>query len=99
MPRPLAGALLTLTLIATSPAVADEITVPCPRGVQAPLAALAERFGADTGHRVRFAFGTAGALARRAAEGEAAPLAIFSGAASPPRERAWIWVASASASR
>jgi len=35
-------------------------------------AALAERFGADTGHRVRFAFGTAGAVARRAAEGEAA---------------------------
>jgi molybdate transport system substrate-binding protein len=81
VPRPLAGALLALTLIAASPAAADELTVLCPRGVQAPLAALAERFGADTGHRVRFAFGTAGALARRAAEGEAADVVITAAAA------------------
>ena len=81
MPRPIAGALLTLTLITTTPAVADELMVLCPRGVQAPLAALAERFGGDSGHRVRFAFGTAGAVARRAAEGEAADVVITSAAA------------------
>ena len=49
MPRPLAGALLAVTLIAASPAGADELTVLCPRGVLAPLAALAERFEADPG--------------------------------------------------
>jgi len=77
VPRPLAGALLAVTLIAASPAgEAGELTVLSPRGVQAPLAALAERFEADPGHRVRFVFETAGAVARRAAEGEAADVVI-----------------------
>src|SRR5204863_8818463 len=48
----------------------------CPRGVQAPLTVLAERFGANSGHRVRFAYGTAGAIARRATEGEPADVVI-----------------------
>ena len=71
----LARALLALTLSA-SPAVAAEITVLCPRGVQAPLTVLAERFEAASGHRVRFAFGTAGGIARRASEGEAADVVV-----------------------
>ena len=70
------AAALVLALGSVAPAVADEITVLCPRGVQAPLAAIAERFHADRGHRVRFAYGTAGAVARRAAEAEPADVVI-----------------------
>ena len=69
----LAAALL---LAAAAVASADEITLLCPRGVQAPLAVIAERFGADSGHRVRFAYGTAGAIARRATEDEPADVVI-----------------------
>lgn len=71
----MAPAVLSLTLAAGS-AVADELVVLCPRGVQAPLAALADRFATDTSHRVRFRFGTTGAIARRAAEGEVADVVI-----------------------
>jgi molybdate transport system substrate-binding protein len=81
VPRRLAGALLALTVSVAAPAIAGELTVLCPRGVQAPLTALAERFQADTGHRVRFYFGTAGAIARRSAEGEAADIVITASAA------------------
>ncbi len=69
----LAAALL---LAPAAVATADEITVLCPRGVQAPLTAIAERFGAGSGHRVRFVYGTAGAVARRATEGEPADIVI-----------------------
>jgi molybdate transport system substrate-binding protein len=69
----LAAALLLAPVTAVA---ADEITVLCPRGVQAPLTVIAERFGADRGHRVRFAYGTAGAIARRAAESEPADVVI-----------------------
>ena len=69
----LAAALLVAPV---SVVAADEITVLCPRGVQAPLTVIAERFGADRGHRVRFAYGTAGAIARRATEREAADVVI-----------------------
>jgi molybdate transport system substrate-binding protein len=65
-----------LFLVPAAVASADEITVLCPRGVQSPLTAIAERFGADSGHRVRFAYGTAGAIARRATEGEPADSGI-----------------------
>jgi len=69
----LAAALL---LAPAAIAAAVEITVLCPRGVQAPLAVIAERFGAERGHRVRFAYGTAGAIARRASEAEPADVVI-----------------------
>jgi molybdate transport system substrate-binding protein len=75
MGRALARTLLALALTA-SPALADEIVVLCPRGVQAPLTALAAWFETGSGHRVRFAFGTAGATARRAAAGEAADVLV-----------------------
>jgi molybdate transport system substrate-binding protein len=70
------AAALVLTLAVAVPAAADEITVLCPRGVQAPLAAIAERFRAERGHRVSFAYGTAGGVARRAAEAEPADIVI-----------------------
>ena len=73
--RGLAGALV-LTLVAFTTAAAGEITVLCPRGVQAPLAAIAERVRAEQGHHVRFTYGTAGAVARRATEGEPADIVI-----------------------
>lgn len=70
-----AAVALALTLTALT-AAAEEISVLCPRGVQAPLAAIAERFRAEQGHRVRFAYGTAGAVARRASEGEPADIVV-----------------------
>jgi molybdate transport system substrate-binding protein len=75
-PGRLVEALLILALVGVGPAFAAELTVLCPRGVQAPLATLAERFAADSGHRVHFAFGTAGGVARRAATGEGADVII-----------------------
>lgn len=73
-----AAILLTLLLLAFAPraVAADEVTVLCPRGVQAPLAAIAERFGAQHGHRVSFQYGTAGGVARRASEADAADIVI-----------------------
>ena len=74
--RGLAGAAaLALTLVAVG-AAAEDITVLCPRGVQAALTNIAERFRADSGHRVTFVFGTAGAVARRAAARESADVVI-----------------------
>jgi molybdate transport system substrate-binding protein len=73
--RRLAVALVLLLAAATA-AAADEIIVLCPRGVQAPLGAIAERFHAESGHRVRFVYGTAGGIARRAAEAEPADVVI-----------------------
>jgi molybdate transport system substrate-binding protein len=67
---------LLLTALCSLAVAAEEITVLCPRGVQAPLAAVAERFRAEHGHRVRFEYGTAGAVARRASAGEAADIVI-----------------------
>src|SRR5512132_4114467 len=73
----LAGVAVALALtLAAGAGAADELTVLCPRGVQAPLAVIAERFGAEGGHRVRFAYGTAGAIARRATEGEPADVVV-----------------------
>jgi len=73
----LAGVAVALALTLAAGAVAaDELTVLCPRGVQAPLAVIAERFSADSGHRVRFAYGTAGAIARRAGEAEPGDVVI-----------------------
>jgi molybdate transport system substrate-binding protein len=69
------AAALALTLAAVG-AAAEDITVLCPRGVQAALITIAERFRADSGHRVTFTFGTAGAVARRAAARETADVVI-----------------------
>jgi molybdate transport system substrate-binding protein len=79
--RAVAAAALAWTLAVALPAAADELIVLCPRGVQTPLAAVAERFRTETGHRVRFVYGTAGGLARRAASLEPADV-IVTGARS-----------------
>jgi len=71
----IAAAWLALLAGVTADA-GDEVTVLCPRGVQAPLAALAETFRGASGHRVSFVYGTAGALARRAAGAEPADVVI-----------------------
>jgi molybdate transport system substrate-binding protein len=72
------AAAVILVLAAATAAAADEIIVLCPRGVQAPLNVIAERFRAESGHSVKFAYGTAGGIARRAAEAEPADIVITS---------------------
>ena len=72
------AAAIVLLLAAATAAAADEIVVLCPRGVQAPLNVIAERFRAESGHTVVFAYGTAGGIARRAAEAEPAEVVITS---------------------
>jgi molybdate transport system substrate-binding protein len=75
----LRGALVvTGVVLSAAPALAEEITVLCPRGVQAPLNVIAERFQASTGHRVTLVYGTAGGIARRAAGPEPADIVITS---------------------
>lgn len=74
-------ALTSLALVlcvATVSASADDVVVLCPRGVQAPLTVLAESVRTQTPHRVTLVFGTAGGIARRAAEGDAADVVITS---------------------
>jgi molybdate transport system substrate-binding protein len=73
-------ALAALSVLAAGPlaAVAAEITVLCPRGVQAPVASVAEAFTRETGHAVRFVFGTAGGLQARAAGEPPADVVITS---------------------
>ena len=73
------GAAVLASLATVTAAAADEVIVLCPRGVQAPLAAIAETFRAASGHHVSFVYGTAGALARRAAGAEPADVVITAG--------------------
>ena len=72
------AAAIVLVLSAAGTAAADELIVLCPRGVQAPLNVIAERFHAESGHSVKFVYGTAGGIARRAAEAEPADVVITS---------------------
>lgn len=71
-----AGVVAVVLTLAAVSAAADEVLVLCPRGVQAPLSDIAERFRTEHGHRVRFLYGTAGAVARRATEAEPADVVI-----------------------
>jgi molybdate transport system substrate-binding protein len=73
-------ALAALAVLAVAPrtAIAAEITVLCPRGVQAPVTSVAEAFTRETGHAVRFVFGTAGGLQARAAGEQPADVVITS---------------------
>jgi molybdate transport system substrate-binding protein len=73
-------ALAALAALASGPAaaVAAEITAVCPRGTQAPVAAVAEAFTRETGHVVRLVFGTSGGLQARAAGEQPADVVITS---------------------
>lgn len=64
----------------TVTAVAAEITVFCPGAVRSVVGELAQGFQRETGHTVKFVFGTAGALQKRAAAGEAGDVVIVTAA-------------------
>jgi len=66
---------IALVLAATATGAA-EITVLCPGAVRGVVAELAQGFQRDSGHTVKFVFGTAGALQKRAAAGEAGDVVI-----------------------
>lgn len=63
-------------VLAAAAAGAAEITVYCPGAVRGVVAELAQGFQRDSGHTVKFVFGTAGALQKRAAAGEAGDVVI-----------------------
>lgn len=70
--------LTTAVLIALVPALAAaaEITVFCPGAVRSVVTPLAEEYARASGNTVKFVYGTAGALAKRVASGEAADVVI-----------------------
>jgi molybdate transport system substrate-binding protein len=67
--------------LAAAAAGAAEITVFCPGAVRGVVAELAQGFQRDSGHTVKFVFGTAGALQKRAAAGEAGDVVIVTASA------------------
>ncbi len=52
-----------------APAMAGEVIVFCPGAVQTPVRALVKEYEQKSGNTVKFEFGTAGAIAKRVAEG------------------------------
>lgn len=62
--------------LAAATAGAAEITVLCPGAVRGVVAELAQEFERDSGHAVKLVFGTAGALQKRAAAGEAGDVVV-----------------------
>ena len=73
----LAGLLLAAAAGSAVPAGAAEIRVLSAGAVKAAVVDLAKDFERDTGHTVRFAFATVGALQKKIAEGETADLFIM----------------------
>jgi molybdate transport system substrate-binding protein len=71
-------ASLLLALAATFPAHAAEISVISAEAVRGALENVAARFTKDTGHKVSFAFMTAGQVRNRVNSGEPADIAIAS---------------------
>jgi molybdate transport system substrate-binding protein len=69
------GAALAF-LLSSTVAAAAELTVFCPGAVRGVVAELAQGFQRDSGHTVKFVFGTAGALQKRAAAGESGDVVI-----------------------
>lgn len=61
-------------------AQADEIKVFSPGAVRGVVTALAQEFQRDAGHSVKFEYGTAGALQKRVAAGDAADVVIVTAA-------------------
>jgi molybdate transport system substrate-binding protein len=60
---------LVLALLAATPAMAGEVVVFCPGAVQSVVRELVKSYEQKTGNTVKFEFGTAGAIAKRVAEG------------------------------
>lgn len=58
-----------LAILAVTPAMAGEVVVFCPGAVQSVVRELVKSYEQKTGNAVRFEFGTAGAIAKRVAEG------------------------------
>lgn len=79
MPRLFAGAVIGLLAFATFSwaASAAEIKVLTAGAMRGVLVALVPQFEKDTGHKVSFDNATAGALAKRIADGEAFDVAII----------------------
>jgi molybdate transport system substrate-binding protein len=90
-PRLLVFGLAFLSiLISARGTVAAEIIVLCPRAVEPPLRAIAHEMSRERGVDVRFVLGTAGALAKRAADGERADVIIGTTARLAELERGGI---------
>jgi len=58
-----------LAFLAATPAMAGEVVVFCPGAVQSVVRELVKSYEQKSGNTVKFEFGTAGALAKRVAEG------------------------------
>lgn len=69
-----------MLFVIVNAASAAEITVLCPGAVRSVVEELTQGFQRDTGHTVKFEFGTAGALQKRAAAGEAGDVVIVTAA-------------------
>ena len=71
--------LLLATVLATAtaaPAMAGEVVVFCPGAVQTPVRQLVKDYERKSGNTVKFEFGTAGAIAKRVAEGATGDLVL-----------------------
>jgi len=62
--------------IAAAPAAAAEIVVFCPGAVQSVVRPLAQDYEKTSGNTVKFEFGTAGAVAKKVAEGAAGDVVL-----------------------
>ena len=58
-----------VALLAVVPAAAGEIVVFCPGAVQSVVRPMAKSFEEKTGNTIKFEFGTAGAIAKKVADG------------------------------
>lgn len=67
-------AALATTMAA--PAIAGEVVVFCPGAVQTPVRALVKEYEQKSGNTVKFEFGTAGAIAKRVADGATGDLVL-----------------------
>lgn len=72
--------LMIVLAVLAGGAAAAEIRVFCPGAVQGVVTGLAQTFQQSTGHTVKFEYGTAGAVAKRVAEGEPGDVAITTAA-------------------
>lgn len=89
----LRAAMMTILLAAPVEATAADLQVFAAGAVQSVAQETSAAFERDSGHRLRFAFGTVGALQNRIVGGEAADVAILSVAAVAELERRALLVA------
>src|SRR6476646_967520 len=67
MGKTLLAAVLAFLIV--TPAIAGEVVVFCPGAVQSVVRELVKSYGQKSGNTVKFEFATAGAIAKRVAEG------------------------------